>query len=274
VESVALVHGYQVVLCNSERDTGREQSYVTELWEDGVQNVILGSSLPSMSHLADFIGQGLNLIAFDHRVQPGDPPSVVSLSVDNYLGAGLVTRHLLGLGHRRIGFISGPLSTVSRVERLGGYRAALAVAGVECEPTLIWAGGSHKGSGDARGAELGRLGARRLLSSGRRPTALVAINDIYALGACAGARELGLSVPDDVSIVGFDDIVLARLVNPPLTTVRQPLREMAQVAIRYFVDESQGGKAASSNSLVLPPRLIVRASTAPPDDHGRTEGTC
>ena len=270
VESVALVHGYQVILCNSERDPGREQRYVAQLLKDGVQNLIIGSSLPSLDHLTDSIGHGLNVIAFDHPAQPSDPSTVVSLTVDNHRGAWLAVRYLLKLGHRRIAFVSGPLRTISRVERLNGYRTALAGAGVDFDETLVWTGGSHKGSGDVRSAELGRLGARRLLQLGNRPTAVFAINDMYAFGACAGAREQGLSVPDDVSVVGFDDIVLARLVNPPLTTVKQPLREMAQVAIRHFVDGGQSGRNSSS-SIVLPPRLVARASTAPPGSRNHTE---
>lgn len=91
-----------------------------------------------------------------------------------------------------------------------------------------------------------------------------------AVGACAGIREQGLSVPDDVSVVGFDDVVLAHLMNPPLTTIKQPLREMAQAAIRHFADGSREGRN-SSNSVVLPSRLVVRASTAPPHDRIHSE---
>jgi DNA-binding LacI/PurR family transcriptional regulator len=263
VESVALKHGYQVVLCNSERDRARERSYITELWQDGIRDVILGSSLPSLDHVADLVAHGLNVIAFDHRAQQGDPSSVMSITVDNYRGARVATEHLLALGHRRIAFLSGPLRTISRIERVSGYRDALAAAGVQPDRGLIWSGGSTRGWGDAKGAELGRLGARRLLGGRTRPTAIFAINDLYALGACAGARDEGLAVPGHVSVVGFDDIILAGLVDPPLTTVRQPLREMALVAVqRVLVGPQPGGNGA--RTLVVEPRLIVRSSTGAP----------
>ena len=163
---------------------------------------------------------------------------------------------MLSLGHRRIGFVSGPLATVSRRQRLAGYRDALAEAGVPLDDDLVWAGGEPDGYGDVEGAELGRKGMAALLDLPDPPTGLVTINDMYAIGAIAAAQKRGIAVPKDVSVVGFDDIVLAGLYNPPLTTVRQPLEEMA----RFVLDVVQRARGASSetlsSSIVVSPQLV------------------
>jgi DNA-binding LacI/PurR family transcriptional regulator len=262
LEAEALQYGYQMLLCNSERRPDRERSYVDELWADGVRTVVLGTSLPSLSHLVPAIERGLCLVALDRETQPDDPP-LVSVSVDNRLGAGLLTGHLVSLGHRRIGFVSGALGTVSRRQRLAGYKDALAEASLPFDDNLVWTGWEPDGYGDVEGAELGRKGMAALLDLPQPPTGLVTINDMYAIGAISAAQERGIAVPKDVSVVGFDDIVLAALYNPPLTTVRQPLEEMA----RFVLDVVQRARGASSetlsSSIVVAPQLVVRRSSGP-----------
>ena len=261
IEEAALRKGQQTLLCNSEREPDRERTYVDELWAGGVEAVIIGSSLPSLDHLRPHIERGLRLVAFDRESQDDDdPPSLCSVSVDNALGCRLATEHLLALGHRRIGFISGAIATVSRVRRLAGYREALKAAGVRASDELVWA--NPRGYGDTDSADLGRQGMAALLRLPNLPTAVVAINDMYVIGACAAVREAGLRVPDDVSVVGFDDIALAKLFNPPLTTVHQPLVEMARLAV-----DAAGGEERSWSPMT--PRLVVRASTARFDNTGR-----
>ncbi len=262
IEAEALGHGYQVLLCNSERRPDRERSYVEVLWADGVRTVVLGTSLPSLSHLVPVIERGLCLVAFDRESQPDDPP-VVNVSVDNRLGARLVSSHLVSLGHRRIGFVSGPIATVSRRQRLAGYRDALAEARLPLDDKLVWAEGEPDGFGDVEGAELGREGMAALLSLPDPPTAVVAINDIYAIGAISAAQEQELSVPKDLSVAGFDDIALARLYNPPLTTVRQPLEDMARF-VMDVVRKAHDTAPAAPSSIAVAPQLVVRASTGAP----------
>ncbi|WP_020574411.1 LacI family DNA-binding transcriptional regulator [Actinopolymorpha alba] len=276
VESVAMRHGDQVLLCNSERDPERERAYVDELWAGGIRAVIIGTSLLSLDHLRPLMERGLRLVAFDRERQPADPPNLASVSVDNLLGGQLATEHLLAFGHRRIGFISGAIATVSRQRRLAGYRAALERAGVPFRDELVWAGEGN-GYGDIDSAELGRQGMAALLDLPEPPSAVVTINDMYAIGACATARAAGLAIPGEhhgLSVVGFDDIVLAPLFNPPLTTVRQPLDDMARFAIeairRDTGDENEDEQPISA---VMPPQLVARASTAafattlPANDH-------
>jgi DNA-binding LacI/PurR family transcriptional regulator len=260
VEAEALQHGFQVLLCNSERDPIREQAYVAELWASGVRAVVIGTSLPSLAHLQPMLDQGLRLIAFDRERQPDDPPAVLSVSVDNRLGSRLVTDHLLSLGHRRIGFVSGAIRTISRQRRLIGYKEALKDAGLPVIDELIWSASGDSGFGDVDSAQLGRRGMASLLELSEWPTAVVTINDMYAIGACAAVRGLGLRVPDDVAVAGFDDIVLAPLFNPPLTTVRQPLEEMSRLVIEA-VAEANVDVSGQAMSIVIPPKLVIRAST-------------
>lgn len=264
LESAALAEGYHVLLCNSERDPERERQYIDELWSDGIRGVILCSSLPSLDHLRPLIDRGLQLVAFDRVAQADDPDSLVSISIDNAVGAQLATAHLTGLGHRRLAFVSGALGSVNRKHRYRGFVDALELAGLPEDRGVLWSGGSAERFGDVEAAELGRAAARELLSGGDPPTGIVAVNDMCALGVCRGIRDVGRRVAHDVSVVGFDDIVLADLSDPPLTTVRQPSPEMAASAFAELKGRVENPRPTQGRSLLVRPELIVRESTAPP----------
>jgi len=264
VEVAALKVGCSVLLCNSEREPERERRYVEELWDDGVRGIVLCTSLPSLDHFADLIERGLHLVAFDRPAQPDDPPSVVSISIDNNLGGFLATTHLLELGHRRIAFVAGSLRSLNRAGRYSGFRTAIEAAGLDIDDMPTWQDelGSAP-SGDVEAAEVGRRAAHSLFSGETpAPTAIVANNDMTALGFCRGLRDLGLHVGTDVSVIGFDDIVLADLYDPPLTTVRQPIAQLATLAVAEAI--STGVEGPAGHSVLLRPQLILRESTAPP----------
>ncbi|WP_282700169.1 LacI family DNA-binding transcriptional regulator [Streptomyces sp. CC219B] len=262
LEGIALAEGYHVLLCNSERDPSRELKYGEELLADGVIGVVLCSSLPSVDHVAPLLKRGLKMVAFDRTAQVGDPASLASISVDNAMGAELATRHLLELGHRRLAFISGSVHSVNRRERLRGFHTALEEAGIDPSAAVVWPGADTSEFGDKESAELGRSAARELLSLPEPPTGFVAVNDMCAIGICRGARDVGLTAGRDISVVGFDDILLADLFEPPLTTVRQPLPEMAAETFRQL-RASIESTAEAGRSLLIRPRLVVRESTAP-----------
>jgi len=263
VELAALELGFKVFLGNSERDPERERSYADELWSYGVRGVILGSSLTSLAHLNDLIEQGLNVMVFDRPGQRTHNIPVDSVSVDNVNAARLAIQHLLDLGHRRIGFLSGSIKSINRMDRLEGYRSALCDANIEPDPALIWEGSpSTTQFGDAEAVELGQVGTRQLLSAANPPTAIFAINDMYAFGAYAAARDLGISIPGELSVVGFDDIVLTEVVQPPLTTIRQPIREITRIAVERMIGRIQGSVTGPVEHQSLPATLVVRASTA------------
>ena len=265
LERAALADGHHVLLCNSARDPERERSYLEELWEDGIRDIVLCSSLPSLEHIRHLLDRGLGLVAFDRTSQADDPPTLVNISVDNVIGAQLATKHLVELGHRRLGFVSGSLGTVNRIERYRGFRSALEQAGLAVDEDMIWTGASDEALGDLGSAGLGRRAVRELLDRPEPPTALFAINDMCALGAYAGIRDAGMVVGWDVSVVGFDDIPLARLLDPGLTTVRQSLPEMAAAAFRHLRTRYDRDAPRLGQSLLVRPELVVRRSAGPPN---------
>ncbi|HLT61639.1 MAG TPA: LacI family DNA-binding transcriptional regulator [Microlunatus sp.] len=265
LESAALAEGYHVLLCNSERDPDREHRYIAELLSDGVFGIVLCSALPSLEHVLPLVDQGLQLVAFDRKAQAGDPDSLVSITVDNAIGGELAGDHLAALGHRRVAFVSGALRSVNRQERLRGFLNALDRAGIRERDVLRWTGDGDDQLGDVEAAQLGRQAADELLSGRRRrPTAIFAINDMTALGVCRAVRDAGLEVGQDVSVIGFDDIVLAELSSPPLTTVRQPLSELATAAFAELRLRLEDAAPRPGRSLLFRPELVTRASTAPP----------
>ncbi|MBO9569148.1 MULTISPECIES: LacI family DNA-binding transcriptional regulator [Cellulomonas] len=185
----------------------------------------------------------------------GEPPAgVPTVGSNNWNGGLIATRHLLALGHRRIGVIAGPPDVLCSRARVDGYRSALAEAGVEADPDLVRWGDFHVTGGYEHGL--------RLLQRADRPTAIFAGSDYQCLGVMRAVRELGLSIPEDVSVVGYDDIPLAQWLGPSLTTVRQPLREMAGTATQMVLSLAAGERPANLR-IDLATELVVRESTAP-----------
>jgi DNA-binding LacI/PurR family transcriptional regulator len=266
VEEAAFPLDFGVLVGSSDRSRERERAYAEAMYQQGIRTVIFASSPVSLEHLAALAGRGLFIVTFDRRFHEGDFANVDCVTVDNAHGSAMATQHLLDLGHRRIGFLSGPIETESRNDRYDGYRAALAAAGVAPRRAWVWDGPGDGGRdfGDASAADLGRVGAAELLSRPEPVTAIVAVNDMYALGAYAGVRSAGLKVGSDVSIVGFDGIVLAGLVEPGLSTIRQPIRLMAKDAVNRLVGclhpDTDAGPVVSGD---FKPELVVRASTGP-----------
>ncbi|GGM39373.1 LacI family transcriptional regulator [Micromonospora sonchi] len=191
--------------------------------------------------------QGFHVVAVDPHTGPSGPPTVDS---DNFAGAVLATDHLLSLGHRRIGHISGRPDLESSRLREAGFRKAMADAGVTVDERLVRVGGFRIESAAGTAGEL--------LALPDRPTAVFAGNDLSAISTMNVAREMGLAVPDDLSVIGFDNIPESALVNPPLTTIMQPLQQMGAEALRLLVDLIAG--VERDIHIRLPTELVVRAS--------------
>jgi DNA-binding LacI/PurR family transcriptional regulator len=191
------------------------------------------------------------------------PQSLMTIAATDWAGGRDATEHLIGLGHRRIGFITGPLGEECHRDRLDGYRAALQRAGIEPDKELVRNGDSLVPGG--------LRGGRELLQLPEQPTAIISGSDEQAYGVYLAARALGLAIPDDLSVVGFDDVELCQWVSPNLTTVRQPLAEMAREATRIVIELARGG-ARPSQRLELSSSVIVRESTAPPRLHPTATG--
>jgi DNA-binding LacI/PurR family transcriptional regulator len=197
--------------------------------------------------------RGIPLVIVDPTGEPlHDTPSI---GATNWNGGLAATRHLLGLGHRRIGVIGGPAGVLCSRARVDGFRAAMDEAGVPIDVGLISHGAFQVDEGISTG--------RRLLARRDRPTAIVTGNDLQALGVYQAAREARLHIPEDLSVVGFDDLPIARWVSPPLTTIRQPLIEMAEAAAELVLGLARGDEPPQMR-VELATELIVRESTAPP----------
>ena len=217
--------------------------------------------------------QGFPFVAFG-RSDPGS--SFPYVDEDSYTGTQLITQHMADLGHRRIGFVSAPAGLMFCQLRLAGYRDTLRANGLEPDPALIIGGDLTQ-----RG---GFQAAQTLLALDPRPTAIIACNDLMALGAMSAAQSLGLIIGQDLSVGGFDDIPLAEHAHPPLTTVRQPIYEIGQRITRMLVQLIQGqlapetrqdtlrshkaGEIAAETQVILTPQLIIRDSSGPPPDGG------
>ncbi|MGO4753080.1 substrate-binding domain-containing protein, partial [Streptomyces sp. 2MCAF27] len=198
--------------------------------------------------------QGIPFVVFD----PIDelPDGVPFVGATNWRGGQAATRHLVELGHRRIAMVSGPDHDFCRA-RLSGYVAALAEAGLPTDPGLLVKTQLTR--------EHGYVAARELLSRPDRPTAVFTANDMQAVGVYQAARELGLGIPHDLSVVGFDDVPAVAWMDPPLTTVHQPLAEMATAATELALALGRG-EAVPQVGLEIVTTLTVRESTAPPKE--------
>jgi len=193
---------------------------------------------------------GVPVVVIDHR---GTQIMLPSVSVNNYSGARAAATHLLALGHRRIGLVSGPIGYGASAARLRGYKKALLAAGIPFDKTLV-AGGDFRQPG-------GFKAAQKLLSLAEPPTAIFAANDLMAFGVMEAIKEHGLRVPDDISVMGFDDIPMASQVYPPLTTIRQPLYEMGVAAVR-IMNAIRHRVKPLRDRVILPTELVERATTA------------
>jgi LacI family transcriptional regulator len=194
------------------------------------------------------------VVAVDHNAQAPTLPSVDS---DNLRGAIAATQHLLGLGHRRIGFLAGRPDLESARLREEGYRRALAAAGISFDPELVRVGRYRP--------EAAREAALELLRLERRPTAVFAANDASAIETITVARSLGLTVPGDLSVVGFDNVPESALCDPPLTTIDQSVQQMGYEAVRMLLGLIED-PASPPAPVVLPTRLVERASCARPPE--------
>ncbi len=243
----------RAVLCPTLHLHDREVALVERLMRGTTDGAILVLPSESREELHELQMQGFPFVIVDSR-QPvaEDLPSV---SAAHLAGARAATDHLLGLGHRRIAIITGESGWFASEERINGYHAALATAGVLPAPELMMPGHFE--------IEGGANAAHALLSLAEPPTAIFASNDNMAVGALRVARERGLRVPEDLSIVGFDDAVISRIVSPALTTVRQPLEEMGRMAVSLLSRLIERQKVETLG-IELATRLVLRNSTGPP----------
>jgi LacI family xylobiose transport system transcriptional regulator len=248
VEEVARENGLGVVLSAREGPGALGRSWVDAVAARRSAGLILVVSDLGRDAAARLAARGIPFVIVDPAGEPA--PDVPSVGATNWNGGLVATRHLVELGHTRIGMIGGPLGILCSRARVDGYRAALETAGLDVDPELIRWGDFHVEAGFEHGLAL--------LDSPARPTAIFAGSDLQAFGVYEAARQFAIRVPSGLSVVGFDDLPMARWVGPPLTTVRQPLAEMAATAARLVLGQG------SDRRVELATSLVVRQSTAPP----------
>lgn len=253
IEEAAQKAGYSVLLGDTRFDAERENSYAMMLKRREADGLIfLGHRLPSI--LAGWKPLNLAVAPVVNGCEFSPRLGVPSAHIDNAAAAREIMDHLYSLGHRRIGVITGPLVSPLSRDRLKGATAAAKANKAERQLSVT--------KGDFT-IESGQAGARQLLDQPKRPTAIFCFNDEMAIGALDHFRTHGLQVPRDISLAGFDDIRFARYMDPPLTTISQPMADIGRESVRLLL-EILGGTVPRPKSITLPHRLVVRASTAAP----------
>lgn len=255
VEDTVRGRGYNVIVCNTDEDTAKEMAYARILHERRVDGMIVSPTFnqerKASKAVRHYYAEGVPTVFIDRKVAGVTVPCV---RVDNVSGAYEATMRLLRLGHRRIGVIVGKASLTSMEERVDGYRRALAEAGLPYDEALVV-------DGEDVGVEGGRVAAARLLERREgRPTALFILNQLLTTGALQVLHELGLAVPRDVAVIGWDDFELAPCLPSPLTVVSQPVYAIGAIAAERLLDIIAGRRESGQLEVVLKPELIVRKS--------------
>lgn len=256
IEKGASQAGYNVLIGDTQNDPEREATYAAYLRSNQADAMILlNGRLPAPLARAPVNATPPVVIACE-RIPGCALPTVI---IDNDQASFVATRHLLDLGHTRIAHISGPSGNILTTDRVGGYRRALKEAGIAPEQSLVYRGDFSIDSGIAAGRAL-------LADEKTRPTAVCCASDGMAIGVIVAAKEYGLRIPEDLSVVGFDDIPHAAAYDPPITTVRQPRRRLGEQAIKLLLDRL-GSKTPFVNNddgpVIVPTELIIRQSTGP-----------
>jgi LacI family transcriptional regulator, repressor for deo operon, udp, cdd, tsx, nupC, and nupG len=255
VEEVAGAAGYSVILASSHREPEREIRAVRALQERRVDGILVASSRVGDLYLSAMTEMRVPIVLINNQY---DGHLVYSVSVDNESAARDAVRHLIDLGHKRIAYLGDKFGSHSDADRLAGYRSALDSAGIPFDSDRVAQGDSSP--------EGSVPGVHQLLALTPRPTALFCYNDMSSLAALRVAAELRLSVPEELSIVGFDDLFFTAYLQPPLTTIRQPRREMGREATELLLALLKG-EPVGSQRIAVKGELVVRGSTAAPS-HG------
>jgi LacI family xylobiose transport system transcriptional regulator len=253
IETVARRQRIGMVLTGATAEHLPEPSWVDDVIDRQPLGVILVACVLPARDKERLRARNIPLVTVDPAGTPA--PDVPSIGSADWNGGYLATRHLLDLGHRRIGIITGPPDMLASTARLSGYRAALDAARVPIDHELIRPGEFHHRDGLTEG--------RALLSLPDRPTAIFASSDLYALGVYEAARSLGVAIPADLSVVGYDDLSIAQWAGPPLTTIHVPLVAMAEQAV-HLVMRLSDEPALTFSRIDIDTSLVIRESTAPP----------
>lgn len=242
--------GYSFVICSTDNKDERAERYLSQLRQKSVDGIVLGTGIANKELLQPLLNESLPVVLIAHDMPLLDVNTVL---VDDAVGGAMAARHLLQLGHRRFAVLAEHRKASSSRERLRGFRQALEEADIALPDSAVL-------HGEASVAD-GRRHALELLTKAERPTALFCCSDLLAIGSMRAARELGLRVPEELSVVGFDNTVLASVTEPALTTVAQPIEAMGRRAVELLLQELTKAESFKQR-VVLRPGLIVRQSTS------------
>jgi LacI family transcriptional regulator len=260
VEEWGSAHSTAIAVSSVRHGDARPASWTSAIASHHSDGVILVTTTLTNSQVGQLRGAGIPLVVIDPANTP--PPDIPSVGATNWAGGLAATEHLLSLGHRRIGVITGFADMLCSLARLDGYRSGLERAGVAVDPDLIKYGNFQHEGGFARAVEL--------LDLPDPPTAIFAGSDQQAFGVYEAARQRSLLIPDDLSVIGFDELPVSRWASPPLTTVRQPLAEMGSAAAQ-MLGELMDGDPLRTNRVELSTELRIRESTTVPKGRGPKE---
>lgn len=250
IEDVAYKAGYSLILANTDESPAREQDNIQLAVAELVSGIILVPSKKQQSDLTLVKRNKIPVVTLDRRVAEGHLDCVLT---DHVRGSQLAVDHLIENGYRRIACIAGPADTTSGLERMAGYRAALAARGVREEPGLA----RHSDFTEEGGYEE----TMALLDVSPRPDAVFVANNVMTVGTLRAVADAGLRIPDDIAVVGFDEMSWSRLLSPPLTTVAQPAYDLGLEAARLLLSRLTGYDGAA-REVVLAPSLHIRASSS------------
>ena len=257
IEEIAQERGYSLLMAASQRDPQREQAIVQDMRERHIDGLIICSASFSAEQRRKLLEYGIPIVAVNNQAAEEYRYSIYHDDVD---GSRQVARHLIDLGHRRIAYLGNPLSGRTTLDRLTGFRQEMDATGLTIPDEYI-----HEIHGGD--PEDGLTALNHFLELPERPTALFCFNDMLAIGVLNGLQRAGIRVPEDISVVGFDNIVFSAYTNPPLTTLDQPKHYIGAEAARLILgllDPLIGEEAPNQEIQKLKGKLLVRQSTAPP----------
>lgn len=252
IETQLFENDYRAIICNSGEDEKRELAYVEMLLRQRVDGIIINSSALQPDYLQSLNQSNVPIVLIDR-----DLPDVNCMKVfsDNYQGGGIAARHLLELGHRRIGIVVPMPDTEPVSHRFNGAKDALAQYGLVNDPELIV-------SVDTQLFDMGYQAGKQLLELPSPPTAILALTDVTAVGVMHAAAEMGLQIPEDLSVMGYDNVPIASYTIPPLTTVEQPIVEMGKTSVHLLL-KRLNDEIDDVETAILGTHLVMRQSTTP-----------
>ena len=252
VEDAASDQGFSVMFCNTDESQSKEAEYINVLIQKQVDGIILVPARSSAESVILLQDRGMPVVVLDRRL-PNAQVDVVRC--DSVLAAYQLTQHLIELGHKRIALLTGPHDVSTAVDRVEGYRHAFAEGGITEDEGLIFHGPFTQ--------QAGYQMAMQALALAPRPTALLAGNNFIAIGSLQALRETKLRMPDDISLVMFDELAISVVLEPFLTVIDQPAYEMGRQATEVLLARLTGKNDGEARELLLPVRMIIRSSSGP-----------